>query len=240
MIAKAVEEMWSSDNHFYVATDGGAKVGVASWGISICGRIHFGGRTPTADQSSFLAELYALWMAVGALQRALECTSSTRHITIVVDCLGAQEAAEALRDAPAHYGIVREIRDRLRHLRGRGKVDIVYVPSHGKYKAWWTPRGLLTEKELRRANGIVDRLASQALRRALEYNGYRVWLKEKRDLEKWGSHALELAGLVRKRYMDFLDALVAHKEEEVAGIIGLDDPEDIPVIFLTCGLPRGG
>ena len=180
-LQRKVAEENRTKGEIVLATDGGSAGDcfderVASAGIACAGQ-RYGSIVPGLDQSAYAAEVWALWTAMRNLRTV------TGRITVLIDNMSVRNQAAAwamgLRD---RLGIMpstwRKIRDEI--TRHKGRIDFVWVPSHGKREEWRAPR-LEDTQRFRELKDMADKEATEHLRERLAVTKRRQSLKMRAD-----------------------------------------------------------
>ena len=206
MLAVATR-VWHDGQRLYVATDGGADKGTASW-AAVASDITISTTTTTRtplhgeDATPFAAELEALRQAYHAVLYtviAYDATTTTagaktvRRLACLVDCLSTIKFAERTCVPPdrfAQWHQIRTCRNMLFDLRV--DVELIWTPSHGKHPEW-TPPTHTPGNACRDLNEIADVNATGALKLAFSVRGILDWEAKATSARRWSEKAITFA-----------------------------------------------
>ncbi|CAE7206863.1 unnamed protein product [Symbiodinium sp. CCMP2592] len=131
-IAAVLDGLLQSESSLTVAVDGSTCCSLAAWAVSFADR-SFSLGVQGEDQSSFRAEIEALW----ALLRSLQLCSGSGVIHVVCDC---QSAITVALGGGQLAGLSRRFVAFRRELEQRFTIHLWWTPSHGKVApSMWRP-----------------------------------------------------------------------------------------------------
>ena len=154
-LSEALQAGFSARRTVVVATDGSAKFSLAAASVVLHEGEAFAIGLEGEDQSSYCAELHALYLLARAVDRAA-AAGAAGSLLVLTDCASAMQSVVAGWSS-SHPLRCQAIWLLLRSAASAGlKTDLSWVPSHSKVTPRWMPHPLVDPAVQRLLNGRAD------------------------------------------------------------------------------------
>ena len=201
-ISEAICLALQSQPSIVVATDGSAKDDVAGYSVVVDDPSnHFAGGDDAEDQTPFRAEVCALQLALEALRQAA-ASGASGHVTVVVDCSAALHARVHCPSMPLAGRHLAQLLQALS--RPSLKVQLEWVPAHGRHTAWKPSNPNLDVLKARRLNEAADSSAKACVNRRLRGSLRQQWAAEAALVKPWELRAVQASAQTAQRLHEHL------------------------------------